>query len=104
MVNWPSILKLDGDEELIYLADQDAFLADCAEMIMQREDRLIDSEGYTFSIESNNNSIVLCPCNAQLDAKQVSTLIQEHEFANAQACIIKIHFASVAQAIQALAH
>jgi hypothetical protein len=38
----------------------------------------------------------------KIDAAQASTLIQEHEFANAQVCIIKMHFTSVAQAIKAI--
>lgn len=104
MVCWPCLLKLDGDEELMYFADHEAFLTDCTDMILQQEDRLVDSKGNTYSIKNGTTPLVLTPTDVQFDAQKVSNLIQEHEFAKAQVCIIKIHFTSVAQAIKALAN
>lgn len=102
MIHWPCILKLAGDDELIFIKNHDAFIADCGDMILQNEDRLIDSQGITFSIENTTSSLTLRPTDVKIDAAQASTLIQEHEFANAQVCIIKMHFTSVAQAIKAI--
>ncbi len=102
MIHWPCILKLAGDDELIFIKNHDAFIADCSDMILQNEDRLIDSQGITFSIENTTSSLTLRPTDVKIDAVQASTLIQEHEFANAQVCIIKMHFTSVAQAIKAI--
>ncbi len=102
MIHWPCILKLAGDDELIFIKNHDAFIADCGDMILQNEDRLIDSQGLTFSIENTAISLTLRPTGVQIGAIEASTLIQEHEFANAQVCIIKMHFTSVAQAIKAI--
>ena len=104
MVHWPGILKLDGDDELIYIADHDAFLCECNEMILQERDRLIDCEGNTYIIDIKNEKQQLQLCKTRLSVSQVTSLIQEHEFANAQVCIIKIQFTSIEQAIKAVAN
>ncbi|EOG7733492.1 DUF4144 family protein, partial [Vibrio cholerae] len=50
MVNWPCILKLDGDDELVYLGSEADLNCECVDLIVSPSDRVIDSEGFVYSI------------------------------------------------------
>ena len=103
-VMWPCLLKLEGDDELIYLQSHSELQTECQALIWGPEDYVIDSNGQTFGLQHDNaNHITLNPNNNTLSVKEVTTLIQSHEFSQAQRCIIKIHFSSVQQAVSALA-
>ncbi|EGR3132685.1 DUF4144 domain-containing protein [Vibrio parahaemolyticus] len=96
-VCWPCLLKLDGDDELIYLRSHADLDSECEALILGPDDYVIDSNGNTFGLQYNDsNTTVLQP--------EVTSLIQSHEFSLAQRCIIKIHFTSVQQAVEALAN
>lgn len=103
-VMWPCLLKLEGDDELIYLQSHSELQTECQALIWEQEDYVIDSNGQTFGLQHDNaNHITLNPNNKTLSVEEVTTLIQSHEFSQAQRCIIKIHFSSVQQAVSALA-
>lgn len=103
-VMWPCLLKLDGDDELIYLHSHSDFQTECQALIWGQEDFVIDSHGRTFSLQyGSTNQIALLPKDKTLSVEEVTTLIQSHEFSQAQKCIIKIQFSSVQQAVCALA-
>ncbi|ANQ23444.1 hypothetical protein BA893_17450 [Vibrio natriegens] len=103
-VMWPCLLKLEGDDELIYLQSHSELQTECQALIWGQEDYVIDSKGQTFGLQHDNaNHITLNPNNKTLSVEEVTTLIQSHEFSQAQRCIIKIHFSSVQQAVSALA-
>ncbi|MFW8633070.1 DUF4144 family protein [Vibrio natriegens] len=103
-VMWPCLLKLEGDDELIYLQSHSELQTECQALIWGQEDYVIDSNGQTFGLQHDSaNHITLNPNNKTLSIEEVTTLIQSHEFSQAQRCIIKIHFSSVQQAVSALA-
>lgn len=106
MIKWPALLKLDGDDELLYLASEQQCIEECAEMILGEGDHLIDCCGQSFAIVSCARSaqdIELMPTGQSYDAQQVCQLIQAHEFAAAQVCVTKIYFPTVEQAVKAMA-
>ncbi|ELA8176247.1 DUF4144 domain-containing protein [Vibrio alginolyticus] len=104
-VCWPCLLKLDGDDELIYTHSQSDLDSECEALIFGKDDYVIDSNGNTFELKNNgSNATLLHPKERTLSVEEVTSLIQSHEFSLAQRCIIKIHFTSVRQAVEALAH
>ncbi|MEH0671243.1 DUF4144 family protein [Vibrio owensii] len=104
MITWPCLLKLDGDDELVYLASPEQLNAECQALIWGQDDIVIDTQGHCFALKAgSNNTVELGLLPQTLNVQQVTELIQKHEFAQAQRCIIKIHFTSVQQAIEALA-
>ncbi|HHF2947286.1 TPA: DUF4144 domain-containing protein [Vibrio alginolyticus] len=104
-VCWPCLLKLDGDDELIYTHSQSDLDSECEALIFGQDDYVIDSNGNTFELKNNGSNITLLhPKERTLSVEEVTSLIQSHEFSLAQRCIIKIHFTSVRQAVEALAH
>ncbi|ELB2818108.1 DUF4144 domain-containing protein [Vibrio alginolyticus] len=104
-VCWPCLLKLDGDDELIYTHSQSDLDSECEALIFGQDDYVIDSNGNTFELKNNGlNTTLLHLKERTLSVEEVTSLIQSHEFSLAQRCIIKIHFTSVRQAVEALAH
>lgn len=66
---------------------------------------MIDTQGHCYTLQTGfDNSVELSLLPQTLNVQQVTELIQKHEFSKAQRCIIKIHFVSVQQAIEALAN
>nr|WP_087026484.1 DUF4144 family protein [Thaumasiovibrio subtropicus] len=101
---WPCILKLEGDDELLYLHDAQTFVDECKALMTTAGDRVIDSMGQSYSIDLNGEDTpILSPLKTVYTAYQLSQLIQAHEFSKAQVCLTKIQFAAVADAIAALA-
>ena len=52
MILWPCILKLEGDDELIYLNSECDFTSECIDLIVTENDYVIDSLGCIHSIET----------------------------------------------------
>lgn len=80
MVNWPCVLKLDGDDELIYLGSEVDLSAECEGLIVSSDDRVIDAEGFVYSIACDGSDVNLIGCATQISAEEASRLIQCHEF------------------------
>ncbi|PKI17990.1 DUF4144 family protein [Colwellia sp. 12G3] len=104
MILWPCILKLDGDDELIYLNSEPDFTSECIELIFTENDYVIDSLGCTYLIESPSTRLELINTNKVLLTPEVSDLIRRHEFKKASLCLTKIHFLTVSAAIKSLSH
>ena len=102
MIHWPGMLKLDGDDELIYLASEVDFNAECTSLLLTPADVLIDSHGWVYSLVVDGSVIELQPNAQTISAEQASALIQRHEFSLAQMCLTKIQFDTVGAAIMAL--
>lgn len=102
MIQWPALLKLEGDDELLYLADEQQFIHECSEMILGDNDQLIDTRGQSFHI-TTANGLELSLAAKRYSAAEVCQLIQAHEFAAAQVCVTKIYFPSVELAVKAMA-
>ncbi|CAE6933882.1 hypothetical protein ACOMICROBIO_GDFFDHBD_02786 [Vibrio sp. B1REV9] len=105
MITWPCVLKLDGDDELVYLDSPETLNIECQALIWSEDDVVIDAKGQCYALQvSADLSLSLRPLPQRLNLQEVTTLIQKHEFSQAQTCLIKIHFSSVQQAIEALSH
>ena len=103
MVNFPCVLKLDGDDELIYVNSEHDLLPECTSLIFHDNDRLIDSDGLQYIIQINNNEdLSLLTESKVLTTDEVTKLIQADQFAKAEVCLTKIQFKSVADAIKSL--
>lgn len=103
MISWPSLVKLDGDDELFYVASENDFQAECSDMILGEDDYLIDSVGDSYSLESSSNQLSLAKRADQYSVESVTKLIRNHEFQKAEVCLMKIHFLTIEEAIQSLA-
>ena len=103
MIRWPSLIKLDGDDELIYVASESDFQAECSDMILGEDDCLIDSEGKSYSLKSSLNELSLTKRPEQYSVENVTKLIRNHEFQKAEVCLMKIHFPTIENAIESLA-
>jgi hypothetical protein len=104
MIAWPCMLKLDGDDELIYLDSEQDFISECRELLLCDDDHVIDSVGYRYLIESISGELALIKTEQILVAAYVSNLIRAHEFKKATLCLTKIHFLTVSEAIKSLSY
>lgn len=101
MVCWPCILKLDGDDELIYLASENDLNLECSELILSDADYLIDSDGVSYFIST---SLGLIKTMRILPLDEVIDLIRAHEFNKASLCLTKIHFTTISDAVHSLSY
>lgn len=102
MIAWPCILKLEGDDELIYLSSEQYFISECHELIITDDDYVIDSKGFSYLIELRVDKLVLIKSERILVVDEVTQLIRANEFNKAELCLTKIHFLTVSEAIQSL--
>ncbi len=105
MVHWPCILKLHGDDELIFLNAVADLEAECESLIWSADDRVVDSAGFSYSLqkaESGNTTLKLR--DQRLSVDEVTMLIQSHEFSLAEVCLTKIRFLSIEEAIRSLSY
>ncbi|MEZ8826007.1 DUF4144 family protein [Vibrio amylolyticus] len=103
MINWPCLLKLNGDDELVYLESESKLMLECHDLIMDEEDIAIDSQGVSYQIQQSVGSLNLIKTGNTLDLEYVTALIQAHEFSQAELCLTKIHFSSISEAIESMA-
>ncbi|WP_192891376.1 DUF4144 domain-containing protein [Vibrio bathopelagicus] len=103
MISWPSLVKLDGDDELIYVSSEQDFQTECSDMILGEHDYLIDSQGDSYSLQSSHNQLALSKRTQQYSVENITKLIRNHEFQKAEVCLMKIHFLTIEEAIQSLA-
>ncbi|WP_245798291.1 DUF4144 domain-containing protein [Vibrio ostreicida] len=103
MIQWPCILKLDGDTELMFFACERQLTAELEALIWGADDRLVDSNGCPYAITSVSGGYTFEPLGPPLSLEAVTQFIQEHEFAKAEVCLTKIQFPSIQVAIGSLA-
>jgi len=102
MVFWPCLLKLNGDDELIFLQTQQELILECNELIFSDDDYVIDSDGNSYIIKIRAGKLTLENKQTKFYLEQVTNLIRAHEFNKAEVCLTKIYFESIFQAIQSL--
>ncbi|TYK66964.1 hypothetical protein CWS31_003665 [Colwellia echini] len=99
MVTWPCILKLGGDNELIYLTSIVDLNAECRDLILTSDDYVIDSVGKSYFI---SDQLTLTKQNKIFNVEEVTELIRANEFSKAEVCLTKIQFLTVSEAIKAI--
>lgn len=102
MITWPGVLKLYGDDELIYLDSLSNFNLECGELLFSDDNYVIDSKGHCYLIESIESQLRLVNENRILSKHDVTHLIRAHEFNKASLCLTKIHFLTISDAIHSL--
>ena len=102
MIFWPCILKLEGDDELIYLSAERDFISCCEALILTDDDSVIDSTGLSYSIELKEGNLTLVETERTLTINETIDLIRANEFQKAELCLTKIYFKSIPDAIESL--
>lgn len=99
-IKWPAIIKLDGDDELIHVADADQFIDDSAlqQTHFREQDTLIDSSGSVYRI-NNTNLLSITPTNEWITLEQIEELLQLHLSNHGTCCVAKFHANSIHEAI-----
>lgn len=108
MIQWPAIIKHDGEDELIYVSSLSEWQRD-EEMLLYiftERDILIDSSGQVFSLTdvqqniADNNDILDNKCLATVNADNIMELVRAHAAIIGSCCIEKMHARSAIQAIK----
>ncbi len=103
MIEWPALLKLEGDDELFYFHSEQECINEVKESILSDDDHLIDSKGHAFIVRADEeNRVLFVQSSKTYDLDEITQLIQKHEFNAAQVCITKIVFLSIEEAVSAL--
>lgn len=99
-VQWPVIIKLDADDELIFISDADKFVNEAAlrQMQLQTKDKLIDSTGAVFTI-SNRPALQLTATGSVLSLDKVEVLLRLHLSNHGTCCVSKFHANSIREAL-----
>lgn len=106
IISWPAMLIFDGDDELVYIENQAAWDADSDHHLatsFQPNDRLVDSTGRVFTLQSKLGKptpIKLTP-NA-LELNEVIDLIKRHQSQLGACCAAKLYFPTIYDAILSL--
>jgi len=101
MISWPCILKLNGDDELIYLGSEQDLISQCRELIFSDDDHVIDSAGASYLI---SEKIELIKTKRIVTVGEVTHLIRANEFNKAELCLTKIYFLTISDAIKSLVY
>lgn len=102
MITWPCVLKLAGDDELIYLRSEHDFNLECKELILTDDDYVIDSAGLSYLIDVKTDKLALIKTERVLLVGEVTDLIRANEFKKSELCLTKISFLTISDAIKAL--
>ncbi len=99
-VQWPAIIKLHADDELIYIADAEQFTSDDAlrQMHIQGNDVLIDGLGAVYRIQ-NRPLLALYATGAGLSLHEVENLLRLHLANHGTCCVSKFHANSIHEEI-----
>ena len=106
MINWPAVIKYDGDDELVYLASVEAWTCDADLHLYNHRstDQLIDSSGRIFSFDyHDDDTIVTEDTGTRLKLDDFIRLVRIHASSSHHCCIEKIHFRSIAEGIELVA-
>ena len=99
IIYWPCILKLEGDDELIYLGSEKDLKIECSELIFSDDDYVIDSAGFSYFI---SKTLDLIKIDKMFNVNEIIDLVRANEFKKAELCLTKIHFVTVSDAINSL--
>jgi hypothetical protein len=90
---WPAILKLEGVDELVYLADEAQWREEQAALGAAADDRLVDSRGRVFHGHD-------APPLETLPMTTFNQLVRAHLVAMQQCCVYKIELESYREGIR----
>jgi len=99
-IEWPAIIKLDSDDELIHVANAEQLIDDSAlqQIHFREQDKLIDSSGRVYRI-SKGNLLTLTITNEWMTLEEIEALLQLHLSNQGTCCVAKFHADSIHEAI-----
>lgn len=102
-IQWPAIIKLGGEDELIYLPDEVSLLnhAHLQNLRFQRDDYLYDSTGREFVVDEKLKDPR--PSGRYLSLEEIIQLLRRHAAQDGACCVAKLNARSIADAIALLA-
>ncbi len=105
-VSWPAIIKIDGDAELIYIRDRNAWEQDGEHhnFVYRDSDRLIDASGKLYFLTPGENGCVIPePANRMVTPEEIAGLVRAHAAQVNTCCIEKIAAPSIKEMIKLVA-
>jgi hypothetical protein len=111
MIHYPAIIKLEAQDELIYLASASDFLQQYQQQYgyFTAEDLLIDARGHSYQLQSyqpqqpGQPPTAPTPLTKHWSLTELQALVQAHFFSLAQSCVVKIQAPSIPALFELLA-
>jgi hypothetical protein len=98
---WPAVIKHQGDDELLYLADSEDWQQTAETLLFGADnDVLIDSQGRVYSCLVDTAAPVLQVTDRDILLADFSQILKQHMVALNQCCVSKLHIDSIAQGLQ----
>lgn len=96
LVQWPAIIKLHADDELIFISDSAQFANKATQQLthVQTQDRLIDSCGAIYSISNGQAPELVCT-GLSVSLHDVEVLLRLHLSSAGNCCVSKFHADSI---------
>jgi hypothetical protein len=103
MIEWPAVIKYEGDDELTYVASETEWVRDSAMYLYNHSgnNSLIDSNGAIFSLNiSGNGAISLNNTGDTISHEDFTRLVRIHASTVNRCCIEKISFRDIVDGIK----
>lgn len=105
MINWPAVIKFEGEDEMTYVSSQSEWDTDpdLHYFSYQPEDMLVDSSGKLFGLaERRVNFVHPKSLDKSLTLLELTKLVRKHASSKGECCVLKISFNSISDAISAI--
>lgn len=102
MLNWPAVIKYEGDDELTYIASEEQWKRDAGSHLYNHSgyNYLIDSNGHSYNlVETHGEVITPQSTGASMALQDFIKLVRIHASTVNRCCIEKIGFRSIAEGI-----
>ena len=106
MINWPAVIKFDGDDELAYVGSDDEWMRDAQTHLYNHkgDDYLIDSNGRIFSLDhAHDGDISPEDSGSRISLEDFIKLVRIHASNSHRCCIEKINFRNIEEGIMLVA-
>ena len=101
-VRWPAVIRYQGDDELLYCADEPSWLAVASAQhpAFSEMDRLIDSSGQVFRLHlQGEGQVCLQPDEQAIDLPTFNSLLRAHAVTVGNCCAGKVGCTGIEQGL-----
>lgn len=102
MITWPAILKYDGENELVFIANQAQWNKDpdLFYYAYESDDLLLDSKGVIYKLDQiKENYVTPVSTNRMASLSEMEEMLKSHMSELGHCCIAKIAITSIQEAI-----
>jgi hypothetical protein len=103
MIEWPAVVKYEGDDELTFIDSENEWMHDSACYLYNHTETsfLIDSKGAIFSLINNENGTI-SPRHTgdKISLEDFTRLVRIHASTVNRCCIEKISFRDIADGVK----